>query len=205
MRSPPLLPPPHPSPPLQRTTPQQQRGGSRRSDSTDFLPSDYGAPLVGWPGEWWLNTSSPNVRSIMLKRLDLAATKGCDGVDPDNIDGFKNDNGLNLTRAGAINYITFLSEAAHARNVSMGLKNRGDLVKEVIDEVEYAVNEQCVKYRECKIYQPLVASNKPVFHIEYEFDEFHHQRHRERRCLDADLRLQAGRQFLHDFEKCVIG
>ncbi|KAE8453838.1 hypothetical protein EG329_009350 [Mollisiaceae sp. DMI_Dod_QoI] len=138
-----------------------------RPDSADFTPSDYGSPLVGWPGEWWLNTNSTNVRKIMVKRLDIAASNNCDGVDPDNIDGFKNPSGFNLTRADAIDYITFLSDAAHARNLSMGLKNGGDIVKKVVDKVEYAVNEQCVKYRECNLYQPLIATDKPVFHIEY--------------------------------------
>lgn len=38
----------------------------------------------------------------MLARLDRAQTLGCDGVDPDNVDAYNNDNGLNLTENDAI-------------------------------------------------------------------------------------------------------
>lgn len=58
-------------------------------DQDQFVKnSDLGKPLDGWPGEWWLNTTSENVRRIMLSRLDLAVTKGYDGVDPDNVDAY---------------------------------------------------------------------------------------------------------------------
>jgi hypothetical protein len=59
-----------------------------RPDSGDFKSSDKGAKLDGWPGELWLNISSTNVRNIMSKRLELASQKGCDAVDPDNMDGY---------------------------------------------------------------------------------------------------------------------
>jgi len=47
-----------------------------------------GNGLTGWKGERWLNISSANVRSIMTARIQLAAQKGCDGIDPDNVDGY---------------------------------------------------------------------------------------------------------------------
>lgn len=59
-----------------------------RPDSSSFEAADKGNGLDGWPGEYWLQLNSSNVRSIMGKRLELAASKGCDGVDPDNVDGF---------------------------------------------------------------------------------------------------------------------
>lgn len=51
-----------------------------RIDAGVFEPTDYGKDLVGWPGEYWLNTNSANVRKIMVARLNLAASKGCDGM-----------------------------------------------------------------------------------------------------------------------------
>jgi hypothetical protein len=59
-----------------------------RPDSSQFTASDKGKGLDGWPGEYWLDVTSANVRSIMAARLKLAASKGCDGVDPDNVDGY---------------------------------------------------------------------------------------------------------------------
>ncbi|RDW68148.1 hypothetical protein BP6252_09544 [Coleophoma cylindrospora] len=138
-----------------------------RPDSSDFQKTDYGKGLDGWQGEWWLNTNSSNVRSIMIKRLDLAVTKGCDGVDPDNIDGYDNDTGLDLTEDTAIEYLTFLASEAHSRNLAIGLKNGGNIVNQTLDMMQWQINEQCEEYNECGLYTPFIAANKPVFHIEY--------------------------------------
>jgi hypothetical protein len=59
-----------------------------RPDAAQFTQSDLGLDLDGWAGEKWLNTNSENVRRIMKDRIDLAKEKGCDGVDPDNVDGY---------------------------------------------------------------------------------------------------------------------
>jgi hypothetical protein len=141
-----------------------------RRDQAEFLPSDKGNPLDGWPGEWWLNTSSPNVRNIMTNRIILAATNSCDGVDPDNVDGYDNDNGLNLTTASAIDYMTFLSTQAHSRGLAIGLKNAAEIVSSVLPNVEWQINEQCLQYDECDSFQPFIDAGKPVFHIEYPSD-----------------------------------
>jgi hypothetical protein len=59
-----------------------------RPDAGLFSPQDLGYDLSGWPGERWLNTDSKSVRDIMTNRIRLAAERGCDAVDPDNMDGF---------------------------------------------------------------------------------------------------------------------
>ncbi|KAF7192788.1 hypothetical protein HII31_05887 [Pseudocercospora fuligena] len=140
-----------------------------RQDADQFNNStDLGAPLDGWPGEWWLNTKSSNVRRIMQQRLDTAAKKGCDGVDPDNIDAYENDGGgLGLTQDDAIDYINFLSGEAHKRGLAMGLKNGGAIVSSVLNVTDYEVNEQCQDYDECDTVRPFINANKPVFGIEY--------------------------------------
>lgn len=138
-----------------------------RPDASEFNASDLGKNLDGWPGERWLNISSQNVRKIMLARLDLAVEKGCNGVDPDNVDGYDNDNGLGLTPADSVDYLEFLADAAHKRNLSIGLKNAGEVLPDVIDIMQWSVNEQCVQYEECDVFSPFIRQGKPVFHIEY--------------------------------------
>ncbi|KAL1968307.1 hypothetical protein VTN77DRAFT_2142 [Rasamsonia byssochlamydoides] len=138
-----------------------------RPDANEFQPSDLGNTLDGWPDERWLNINSANVHRIMKARLDMASDKGCDGVDPDNVDGYDNDNGLDLTEADSINYVNFLANEAHARNLSIGLKNAGAIIPSVIDNMQWSVNEQCVQYDECDTYAVFIAAGKPVFHIEY--------------------------------------
>lgn len=138
-----------------------------RPDKDKFKDSDLGHDLDDWPGEKWLNISSANVRQIMLDRLDMARDKGCDGVDPDNVDGYDNDNGLDLTQADSISFVNFLANAAHARNMSIGLKNAGDIIPSVIKNMQWSVNEQCAQYNECDTYAVFPQNGKPVFHIEY--------------------------------------
>ncbi|RKF71123.1 putative endo alpha-1,4 polygalactosaminidase [Golovinomyces cichoracearum] len=138
-----------------------------RPDTKNFHPSDRGGQLDEWPGEYWLDTNSRNVRNIMKNRLKLAAQIGCDGVDPDNIDAYDNANGFGLTTADAINFLKFLATEAHSHNLSIGLKNGGKLVPDVLDFMEWDVNEQCLQFDECDMFQPFVKAGKPVFHIEY--------------------------------------
>jgi hypothetical protein len=138
-----------------------------RSDISKFNTADFGSNLDDWPGERWLNIKSTTVRSIMSARLDMAKDKGCDGVDPDNIDAYGNENGLGLTEADSIDYLTFLASESHSRGMAIGLKNGGDIIGSVIDKMQWSVNEQCAEYNECDVYAAFTEVNKPVFHIEY--------------------------------------
>lgn len=138
-----------------------------RPDSDDFTASDKGNTLDGWPDEAWLDINSANVRSIMANRIALAQTKGCDGVDPDNVDGYNNDNGLGLTSADSVDYVTFLANEASSRGLAIGLKNAGEIISKVLPVVQYSINEQCVEYSECDLFSPFIDDSKPVFHIEY--------------------------------------
>ncbi|KAJ5970920.1 uncharacterized protein N7479_000838 [Penicillium vulpinum] len=138
-----------------------------RDDASKFQDADKGSDLDGWPGEKWLNLKSANVRKIMQARLDVAVAKGCDGVDPDNIDGYDNTNGLGLTKTDAINYVNWLAGQAHSRGLSIGLKNSGDIIDSVIHNMQWCVNEQCAEYDECDTYAAFIEADKPVFHIEY--------------------------------------
>jgi hypothetical protein len=138
-----------------------------RQDKDKFQDSDLGNDLNGWPGERWLNTNSENVRRIMRSRLDIAVQKKCDGVEPDNVDAYDNENGLNLGEPDATDFVTFLANEAHTRNLSVALKNAGAIVPSVIDLFEYSVQEQCIQFNNCEQFMPFIEANKPVFHVEY--------------------------------------
>ncbi len=138
-----------------------------RPDAAKFQASDKGSAVKGWKGENWLQTKSSNVRNVMLARLDMAAQKKCDGVEPDNVDGYDNGNGLGLTENDAVDYVTFLAHAAHSRNMAVGLKNSGSIVSRLVSKVDYSVQEQCVQHGNCAEFHPFIEQNKPVFHVEY--------------------------------------
>ncbi|POR39124.1 Uncharacterized protein TPAR_00684 [Tolypocladium paradoxum] len=138
-----------------------------RADKAKFDKADMGNELDGWPGEKWLNVSSPSVRNIMKERIKLAASKGCMAIDPDNVDGYQNDNGLGLTSDAAADYVKFLAKEAASYNMSTGLKNAADIVEDVLDVVQFSVNEQCIELAECESFAPFIKAKKPVFNIEY--------------------------------------
>ncbi len=138
-----------------------------RGDDAQFAAADRGAALDGWAGERWLAVTSANVRRVMRDRLDLARAKGCDAVEPDNVDGYANRNGLGITAAQQLDYNRHLAEQAHARGLAVGLKNDLDQVAALVDAFDFAVNEQCHEYDECAQLKPFLAAGKPVFVAEY--------------------------------------
>ncbi|KXG48063.1 uncharacterized protein PGRI_019330 [Penicillium griseofulvum] len=138
-----------------------------RPDISKFDTADLGNNLDEWPGERWLNIKSDKVRAIMTSRLDMAKAKGCDGVDPDNIDAYGNSNGLGLTEGDSIDFLKFLARESHSRGMAIGLKNGGDIIGSVIEIMQWSVNEQCAEFKECGVYAAFTEVDKPVFHIEY--------------------------------------
>lgn len=139
-----------------------------RPDSQNFTASDKASALGGWPGEYWLKYRSTNVRNIMKARLDLARTKGCNGVDPDNMDAYNNANGWGATQLDTVNYLTFLSTEAANRGLSIGLKNSLEVMAaSVVGLVQYSINEACSQYTECNVLAPFILTGKPVFNVEY--------------------------------------
>ena len=138
-----------------------------RSDEEDFDPSVLGETLDGWPDERWLDIRSANVRQIMEARLDLAVQKGCDCVEPDNIDGYTNNTGFPLTADDQLDYNRFLAREAHSRSLAIALKNDIDQVRELVSDYDLALNEQCHEYDECETLLPFIQAGKPVFNAEY--------------------------------------
>ncbi len=140
-----------------------------RPDSGQYPANVLGAPLAPpFQDERWLDIRSAVVRMIVGTRLDLAMTKRCDGVEPDNVDGFDNKNGLNLTAADQLNFNRFVATEAHRRGLSVGLKNDLQQLDALLGDFDWALNEECVKYSECASYsKTFIAAGKAVFHAEY--------------------------------------
>ncbi len=138
-----------------------------RADASQFPAVALGNNLSGWPGERWLDTRNLTVRSIMTQRMDLAKSMGCDGLEPDNVDGYANNPGFPLTAQDQIDYNSFLADQAHARGMIIALKNSTDLVSSLVNKFDFAVVEECFKYNECSAYSPFISQNKAVLNAEY--------------------------------------
>jgi hypothetical protein len=142
-----------------------------RPDTGDFPAAVVGNELQGWPGEHWLDVRRLDVIGpIMERRLDLCKQKGFDGVEPDNVDAYANSSGFPLTADDQLRYSRFLAAAAHARGLSIGLKNDLEQVAALEPDFDWALNEQCFEYGECGMLQPFVRAGKAVFVAEYALD-----------------------------------
>lgn len=140
-----------------------------RPDRQKFPRKLYGRKLDGWAGEKWLDIRQvDSLRKIMGERMDLAVQKGCDGVEPDNIDGFTNRSGFPLKSEHQLAYNKMLADEAHKRGLSIGLKNDVSQIKELEPYFDWALNEQCFQYQECEGYRHFIDNGKAVFGVEYE-------------------------------------
>ena len=138
-----------------------------RPDAADF-PAGIQGKSNGWPGEKWLDIRQLSILGpIMEERLDLCRSKGFDGVEFDNVDGYSNNTGFPLTYQHQIAYNTFLANAAKARGLSPGLKNDVEQVSDLEPHFEYAINEECFDWNECDALLPFIEAGKAVFHVEY--------------------------------------
>ena len=138
-----------------------------RSDAGKFPAEAIGNDLDGWAGEKWLDIRDDSIKQIMLDRLDLAKEKGCDGVEPDNVDGYANDTGFPLSEEDQLLYNKFIANEAHKRGLSVGLKNDLEQINILEPFFDFAINEQCHIYDECGYMQPFIDANKPVLNVEY--------------------------------------
>lgn len=140
-----------------------------RPDAGQFAPVLLGNDLPDWPGEKWLDIRDlEELAPIMIERINLASQKGCDGVDPDNVDGYTNDTGFPLTPEDQLAYNIFLANAAHQNGLAIGLKNDLSQIQQLAPFYDWALNEQCFYYQECALLLPFVNLGKPVFIIEYQ-------------------------------------
>jgi hypothetical protein len=138
-----------------------------RPDAAQFPAAVQGKALVGWPDEKWLDVRAPQVRALIDARFDVAVTKRCDGVEPDNVDGYQNDTGFPLTANDQLAFDAGLAADAHARGLSVGLKNDLDQIGDLLGDVDWALDEQCFQYSECDLLAPFVTAHKAVFEVEY--------------------------------------
>lgn len=142
----------------------------------DWRPDagSYPAGLLGDPldppfqEERWVDIRQlATLGPILAARMDLAVAKGCDGVEPDNVDAYANASGFPLTYQDQLAFNRWLATTAHARGLSVGLKNDLDQIPDLVESFDWALDEQCWEYSECGALAPFVARGRAVFGVEY--------------------------------------
>ena len=146
-----------------------------RPDAGAFPVAVVGAIYKGFPDERWLDIRQVDVLGpLMRARLDQAREKGCDAVEPDNLDGYDTTahepSGFPLSYEDQLRYNRFIAAEAHARGMAVGLKNDINQTTDLAPYFDFAVSEQCFEYDECGLFAAFTAAGKPVFEAEYDLD-----------------------------------
>ncbi|KAH6847541.1 glycoside hydrolase superfamily [Chaetomium sp. MPI-CAGE-AT-0009] len=154
-------------------------------ENSGLLGNIYDPDEPQFSDERWVNIKNQTARDWMKDRITLARDVGCDGVDPDNIDGYLNDEGSdngtgwNLSQSDYVSFVTELATHAHSletlrgHTLLIGQKNAPELVEPLGGALDFAVLEDCKTlndeedYTFCEDFQTYIAEGKPVFSIEY--------------------------------------
>jgi hypothetical protein len=146
-----------------------------RPDASKFPASLLGAKYSGFPDERWLDirnitTTSP-LAPLLIARFQQAQAKGCDGVEPDNMDGYDKtaheSSGFPLTYNDQIVFNRWVANQVHGLGMAVGLKNDINQVVDLVSNFDFSVSEQAFQYDEYTFLEPFIQANKPVFEAEY--------------------------------------
>jgi len=146
-----------------------------REDYKLFDKESLGMELADWPGERYLDIRRQNVYDVIKTRIDLAKKKGCSAIEPDNVDVYSNDNGFTplIVPQDTVVYLHKVSAYARSKGMSVGIKNCVEILGDIFPDVDFAISEECVQYKNCTAYANFTtaphagAEAKPVFEVEY--------------------------------------
>ncbi|MCC7543526.1 endo alpha-1,4 polygalactosaminidase [bacterium] len=113
----------------------------------------------GWDGSYWLDIRQIEaLKPIMQSRINACKSKGFDGIEPDEITNWSNDNGFDnvvvnghagITYQDQIAYNRALASWAHEAGMSIGLKGDLEQAHDLVNDFDWALIEECIQYSEC--------------------------------------------------------
>jgi hypothetical protein len=121
-----------------------------RPDASGWPAQPLGLPLGGYPAEHWVDVRQlSSLRPVIRSRLQMCASKGFDGVEVDNIDGWSNPSGFPLTPQDAEPWLAAIANEAHSLDLFVLWKNEPFLASFGNRYFDGALSEQCFEYQEC--------------------------------------------------------
>jgi hypothetical protein len=140
----------------------------------------HGHSLLGkpfsarFPDERWANVGGARQRAflerLMEERVVKCARAGFDAVEFDVVEAWSSGRkvtGWRVTYRDQLAYNRALARIAHRHGLAVGLKNDLGQIPDLTRAFDFAINEECVTYDECRRLLPFVRAGKPVFHVEY--------------------------------------
>ncbi|MEV4755253.1 endo alpha-1,4 polygalactosaminidase [Micromonospora sp. NPDC049559] len=139
-----------------------------RPDAARF-PERLLGGAVAADGRRWLDVRQWEVlRPILADRFRLCRGKGFDSVLVADVDGYARSPGFPLGFDDQLLFNRRLAELARSLDLSPGLGNDLPQVAALAPDFDFALNEECVRLRQCERLLPFADAGKPVFHVEYE-------------------------------------
>ena len=148
-----------------------------RPDADAFPDRVLGEVYEGYPDERWLDIRRLDLLGPILEaRFDRCDRKGFDALEPDNIDGYQNDTGFDLSPGDQLRFNRWLAAEAHERGLAIALKNDPDQAEALVDTFDFALTEDCAVDDWCEDVEVFIEQGKGVLQAEYtdtdvDFDE----------------------------------
>jgi len=157
-----------------QTQPHETRWWKNNHRNLLLRKASGGYVVDSYWGEVLLDISTPSKRRaiarILGRWIDGCALDGFDAVEPDNLDSWTRSGGR-LTKDNAFALARLISERAHNEGLAIAQKNAAGQVGRGIDAgFDFAVAEECGRYKECGAYRAGYGDNVVV--IEYRSQDF---------------------------------
>jgi hypothetical protein len=139
-----------------------------------LLKKDGKYVVDGYWGEILFDVRTASKREelagVVNEWITGCADDGFEAVEPDNLDSWTRSRSL-MTKEQAFSYAGLLIEHAHSEGLAIGQKNAAGQTDVGADAgFDFAVAEECGRYRECDAYTD--AYGDQVFVIEYRKEDF---------------------------------
>ncbi|EEP73924.1 endo alpha-1,4 polygalactosaminidase [Micromonospora sp. ATCC 39149] len=144
---------------------------ARTDPDADRYPAAVRGAAGRRPGTRWVDVRRWEVLApILADRLRLCRGKGFGAVALADADGYAHLSGFPLEFDDQLRFNRRVAALARSLDLSPGLLGNVPQVAALAPDFDFAVNEECVRLRECAKLLPFADARKPVFHVEYAGD-----------------------------------
>ncbi|WP_434743200.1 endo alpha-1,4 polygalactosaminidase [Micromonospora sp. SH-82] len=120
------------------------------------------------PDTYWLDVRRwDELRPVLADRFRLCRGKGFTAVLLTDADGYTRYTGFPVTFDDQLLFNRRVADLARSLGLSPGLRGGLPQVAALAPDFDFAVDEECVRLRQCDRLLPFTDAGKPVFHVEY--------------------------------------
>lgn len=136
-------------------------------DASRYPAQVRGATSTG-TGRSWLDVRRwETLRPVLADRFRLCRGKGFAAVVIADADGYDKRSGFPLEFDDQLAFNRRVAALARSLGLSPGLLGALAQVAALAPDFDFAVNEECVRLKNCAKLLPFADAGKPVFHVEY--------------------------------------